>query len=46
MGAPMRLTVGMAILFRHAVLKLGRSPYDARMMIREGRRCRTGRSPA
>ena len=35
MGAPMRLTVGMAILFRHAVLKLGRSPYDARMMIRE-----------
>ena len=35
MGAPMKLTVGMAILFRHAVLKLGRSPYDARMMIRE-----------
>ena len=35
MGAPMKLTVGMAILFRHAVLKLRRSPYDARMMIRE-----------
>ena len=35
MGTPMKLTVGMAILFRHAVLKLGRSPYDARMMIRE-----------
>ena len=35
MGAPMKLTVGMAILFRHAVLKLGRSPYDARMMIVE-----------
>ena len=35
MGAPMKLTVGMAILFRHAVLKLRRSPYDARMMIKE-----------
>ena len=35
MGAPMKLTVGMAILFRHAALKLRRSPYDARMMIRE-----------
>jgi len=35
MGAPMKLTVGMAILFRHAVLKLRRSPYDARMMIVE-----------
>ena len=35
MGAPMRLTVGMAILFRHAVLDLRRSPYDARMMILE-----------
>ena len=35
MGAPMRLTVGMAILFRHAVLALRRSPYDARMMIVE-----------
>ena len=35
MGAPMRLTVGMAILFRHAVLDLRRSPYDARMMIVE-----------
>ena len=31
----MKLTVGMAILFRHAVLKLRRSPYDARMMIVE-----------
>ena len=35
MGAPMKLTVGMAMLFRHAVLKLRRSPYDARMMIVE-----------
>ena len=35
MGAPMRLTVGMSILLRHAVLDLRRSPYDARMMIRE-----------
>jgi IS30 family transposase len=35
MGAPMKLTVGMAILFRHAVLELRRSPYDARMMIVE-----------
>ncbi len=35
MGAPMKLTVGMAILFRHAVLELRRSPYDARMMIAE-----------
>lgn len=35
MGAGMKLTVGMAILFRHAVLNLGRSPYDARMMLRE-----------
>ena len=35
MGAPMKLTVGMAILFRHAVLKLRRSPYDARIMIKE-----------
>ena len=35
MGAPMKLTVGMAILFRHAVLNLRRSPYDARIMIKE-----------
>ena len=35
MGAPMKLTVGMTMLFRHAVLKLRRSPYDARMMIVE-----------
>ena len=35
MGAPMKLTVGMAMLFRHAVLKLRRSPYDARKMITE-----------
>ncbi len=35
MGAPMKLTVGMAILFRHAVLVLRSSPYDARAMIRE-----------
>ena len=35
MGAPMKLTVGMAILFRHAVLELRRSPYDARIMIVE-----------
>jgi IS30 family transposase len=35
MGAPMKLTVGMAILFRHAVLELRRSPYDARRMIAE-----------
>ena len=35
MGAPMKLTVSMAILFRHAVLDLRRSPYDARMMIAE-----------
>ena len=35
MGAKMKLTVGMAILFRHAVLELRRSPYDARMMIVE-----------
>ena len=33
MGARMKLTVSMAILFRHAVLELKRSPYDARMMI-------------
>ena len=35
MGAPMKLTVGMAILFRHAVLGLRNSPYDARMMVKE-----------
>ena len=35
MGAGMKLTVGMAIMFRHFVLKLRRSPYDARMAIVE-----------
>ena len=35
MGAKMRLTMPMAIIFRHAVLRLGRSPYDARMMVLE-----------
>ena len=35
MDAPMKLTVGMAILFRHAVLGLRSSPYDARMMVKE-----------
>ena len=35
MGAKMKLTVSMSILFRHAVLRLRRSPYDARMMIVE-----------
>ena len=35
MGVRMKLTVGMAMLFRHAVLELKRSPYDARMMIIE-----------
>ena len=35
MGARMKLTTSMAILFRHAVLELKRSPYDARMMIVE-----------
>ena len=35
MGARMKLTMPMAILFRHAVLELKRSPYDARMMIIE-----------
>lgn len=35
MGAKMKLTIGMAILFRHFVLDLRRSPYDARMAILE-----------
>ena len=35
MGTRMKLTISMAILFRYAVLKLKRSPYDARMMIVE-----------
>lgn len=35
MGARMKLTASMARLFRHAVLELKRSPYDARMMIVE-----------
>ena len=35
MGARMRLTISMAIIFRHAVVELKRSPYDARMMIAE-----------
>ena len=35
MGARMKLSVSMAILFRHAVLRLRRAPYDARMMIVE-----------
>ena len=35
MGAPMRLTVGMDIPFRHLVVERRRSPYDARMMICE-----------
>ena len=35
MGTRMKLTVGMAILFRHFVLKLRRSPYDARQSIIE-----------
>ena len=35
MGARMKLTVGMAILFRHFVLELRRSPYDARAAIVE-----------
>ena len=35
MGAKMKLTITMAILFRYAVLSLKRSPYDARMMIVE-----------
>ena len=35
MGARMKLTVGMAILFRHCVLELRRSPYDARQYIAE-----------
>ncbi len=35
MGAGMRLTVGMAILFRHFVPGLRRSPYDAGMAIPE-----------
>ena len=35
MGTRMKLTVGMAILFRHFVVKLRRSPYDARQGIIE-----------
>lgn len=35
MGTRMKLTVGMAILFRHLVLKSHRSPYDARLAIIE-----------
>ena len=35
MGTRMKLTISMAILFRYAVLELKRSPYDARMMIKE-----------
>ena len=35
MGAKMKVTVGMAILFRHFVLELRRSPYDARAAILE-----------
>lgn len=35
MGARMKLTISMAIIFRYAVQKLKRSPYDARMMIVE-----------
>lgn len=35
MGSRMKLTIGMAILFRHFVLKLRRSPYDARQSIIE-----------
>ena len=33
MGTKMKLTIGMAILFRHLVLKLKKSPYDARQSI-------------
>lgn len=33
MGTPMKMTVGMAILFRHLVLEEKRSPYDARQYI-------------
>ena len=35
MGTKMKVTIGMAILFRHFVLKLRRSPYDARQSIVE-----------
>ena len=35
MGAPMRLTVGMDIPFRHLVVERRRSPYDARRCIVE-----------
>src|SRR5574344_55021 len=35
MGTKMKLTIGMAILFRHFVIKLRRSPYDARQSIIE-----------
>ncbi len=35
MGTRMKLTVGMAILLRHFVLNLRRSPYDARQGIME-----------
>jgi len=35
MGTRMKLTIGMAILFRHFVINLRRSPYDARQAIVE-----------
>jgi len=35
MGTKMKLTIGMAILFRHFVVKLRRSPYDAHQSIIE-----------
>lgn len=35
MGTRMKLTTGMASLFRHLVLEQGRSPYDARKIIAE-----------
>lgn len=35
MGTKMKLTIGMAILFRYFVLNLRRSPYDARQAIIE-----------
>ena len=34
-GTRMKMTISMAILFRHAVFDLDRSPNDARMMIIE-----------
>lgn len=33
MGAKMKLTISMAIIFRHCVLKQKRSPYDARLYV-------------